>query len=118
MYQSPGCEIIHDFEDRIACCKNEQTAPNQTVPLLIVADQDINDKQDVFKYIVQCAIYRIHITIRGNRLIDKHNQQRENRQYQCRHFLSEGDKNHSRCHAAVLDERTGEIEYRRIIYEI
>ena len=63
MYQSPGCEIIHDFEDRIACCKNEQTAPNQTVPLLIVADQDINDKQDVFKYIVQRAIERIHFAI-------------------------------------------------------
>lgn len=82
-------EIICDFENGKDCGNYEETAPDQTVPVLIIAAQNINNQQDVFKHIVQRFRERIHFAVRDNILIEKADQQCGDCQYQCNGFLPE-----------------------------
>ena len=54
---------------------------------MAVVDQNIGNQQDIFKYIIQRSVKRIHTAIGEEILIDQAEHQRENRQHQGRGFL-------------------------------
>ena len=109
-------EDFRDFVDGIAYGEDKETAPEQTVPLLVVAGQNIRNQQDVLKHIVQRAIDWIRFVNRGNKLIDKAENHRGDHQDQCRRFLSESSKDHGRCHAGILDAGADDIIQRSVMH--